>query len=223
MTPFSKNDELPVSVLETIPDDALRTTFRSSLNTSLEGGATEMSAYIRAYKALEAAGAKVVDGKWVAKDSPTVGDVHTPKPINTKKPKAKDDPGTDPADVGEFEEIGAALRKHVTDETLEAITRPLAEGAGLKPADVRKIAAFWADPETPNLPDIARAAWGGYHANKWATRALKKAAAEAPASEAEEFKPPIEVNRAAKVAHAIATASAIEPEENRIEIVGTVV
>jgi len=91
---------LPDSVLVTLPDHTSEVILQTVLKSNLAVGRSEMTAYIQAYKALEEAGYSNEDGIWVSKDAPTVGDVHVNRPIGSiqygrKKPKRKDDPGTE--------------------------------------------------------------------------------------------------------------------------------
>ncbi len=99
---YATNSALPQSVLSSVPDEPMRTLFRASLNSHLRDGKSETMAFIKAYRALEDAGCVRTE-----KGVLTVESVHEDGPIGAtvggKKPKIKDDPGTDPADIEEFE------------------------------------------------------------------------------------------------------------------------
>lgn len=205
---YDHNTDLPASVRGAVPDDTLQTIFRQSLNNQLSQGSTEMSAYIRAYRALETAGASKVQGKWIQKDGPTVGDVHVPVPMGGRKQKEKDDPDEDTPDLEDFPDLA--------DGTLEkTITRPLAEGQGLAAAEIRKIAAHFARPEALTEPAICRDAWGGVLAAKWAARVIKKLDAD-PGADPALFLPPIEVNKAATAALALIAALAVVADAKKL-------
>ncbi len=98
---YATNSALPQSVLSSVPDEPMRTLFRTSLNSHLRDGKSETMAFIKAYRALEDAGCVRTE-----KGVLTVESVHEDGPIGAtvggKKPKIKDDPGTDPADIAEF-------------------------------------------------------------------------------------------------------------------------
>jgi len=211
---YAQNPDLPASVRGSIDDEGLQTVFRSALNNHLSQGATEMSAYIKAYGALQTAGAVKVDGKWIRKDGPTVGDVHVNAPLGSRKPKEKDDPDADAADVGEFEEIAT----HLPAEVLNKITGPLAAGVGLPVEDLRKIAAHFAGPDALTEAAMSRDAWGGSLAAKWAARALAKHEKDGAGPDIVHYMPPVEVAKAARAAlTAIAAAG-----KGSFEIIGTI-
>ena len=98
---YTHNSDLPKSVLEALADDNARTVFRLALNHNLRQGLSEMHAYIKAYKAVADAGYQRNGDKFIAKDSPAIGDVHVNRPLGSDvddededEEKDKDDPGS---------------------------------------------------------------------------------------------------------------------------------
>ena len=108
---FETNADLPEAVRAKVPDEVGQTILRYALNQAVVEGKSEMHAYIKAYQALSAAGYHANEEKvWVTKDSPTVGEVHVPRPLGLVKPKRqgkKDDPGTQDVDPQEQDGHGS--------------------------------------------------------------------------------------------------------------------
>lgn len=110
---FGCCDDLPESVRGVLPDAVAQELFRGALNSHLGTGATEMHAYLKAYKALEEAGYEYDDASKcykviqnsgypivsvdesrystsateeeaaIEKDSPSVADVHVDRPMGS--------------------------------------------------------------------------------------------------------------------------------------------
>jgi broad specificity phosphatase PhoE len=111
---YSTNDDLSESVRTGLPDEVALTIFRIALNSHLHDGKSEMHAYVKAYRALEDAGyiwneeAKTWSAPQIGKSEPGVGDVHVDRPLGSdkkKKPRQKDDAGTQFIDANEDGEI----------------------------------------------------------------------------------------------------------------------
>jgi len=104
---FSVNSALPESVRAAMPGSLSQTIFRTTLNAYLDSGVSELMSFVKAYRAVEDAQMGVA----VSKDSPGVGDVHVDAPLGSraKKPKIKDDPGTQDVDVPETDDLSLAL------------------------------------------------------------------------------------------------------------------
>lgn len=86
--PYSSNGELPESVRGAIPSSEGKTLFRRVVNSQLRNGKSESVAFASAWSALQNAGYKKEDGKWVQKENPTSSSVHVPS-TNWKKPRKK--------------------------------------------------------------------------------------------------------------------------------------
>jgi len=199
---YGHNSDLPASVTSLLTEEDAQTKFRSVLNSALSNGKSEMTAFLQAWKTMQDLGYEASEsGPWVKKESPTVGDVHVDQPIGAKKkPKQKDDPDADPADVEEFEEEGQRLKVYVPPVELQAaaksalalsrrvpgITELLAKGAGLPLADIRAIADHFGT-EVPDPDPLTRDAWGGALAAKWAGRVIKKSGTVAKKQQYESF------------------------------------
>ena len=68
----------------------------------------------------------------------------------------------------------AAQRAMDAGTVVKSITAPLADSTGLEETEVRKVAEHFAGAEAASEPELARDAWGGLTAGKWAARAIKK-------------------------------------------------
>ena len=85
---------METQIPDTVPVEA-QPLFRAVLTSHLRDGRSELTAFVKAYRALEEQGYESNDGGWVRKDVATVGDVHVDAPLSGKKSKRKDDPGGD--------------------------------------------------------------------------------------------------------------------------------
>lgn len=184
---FGTNADLPQKVRESLPDDATATLFRTHLNSHLRDGRTEMHAYIKAYRALADMGLEEREGKWLAKSIPAVGDVHVDTPLGSRKPKHKDDPGSEEPDVAEFEEEATTLKLYVPPAEVQAaakaavaggtefewITVPLSKGEGVTLGIIQEIGDSL--KEGHGFNGLMLEALGGTHGAKWANRILRKA------------------------------------------------
>jgi broad specificity phosphatase PhoE/2'-5' RNA ligase len=83
-------------VFEKIPDPKAQSLLKQFVARHLNSGASELVAYVKAYRALEEAGyARGDDGTWVLKDSPTISDVHVPGIFRFRLPRRRRKPKKD--------------------------------------------------------------------------------------------------------------------------------
>lgn len=143
---YGHNSDLPEHVRGSM-DDGMQTIFRAVLNSHLRDGRSEMHAYAKAYRFLSDTGYERQDGRWVAKESPTVGDVHVDAPLGSRKEDER-------KFVPPFEVIEAAK---AGSENQSAIVQMIAKGEGITEEQIRAIDG-----------------WGGKHTAKWIERCLRK-------------------------------------------------
>lgn len=117
---------IPEAVLQSLPDETAEVILRTALRVHLRDGSSETLAFIKAYRALEEAGYEADGDSWVRKDAPTVGDVHVNSPIGAigpvaqgkkKKPRSKDDPGTQDVDADDAGALGLTTPAQEDDVT----------------------------------------------------------------------------------------------------------
>jgi 2'-5' RNA ligase/cation transport regulator ChaB len=173
---YLHNSDLPEKVRAGMQSDAMQTVFRHALNSHMQAGSSEMSAYVKAYRDLEKAGFTYVDEerKWVEKTSPTINDVHVPGPIGDDN--EEDDPAgpalkrfIPPVECAQAARAALEANLSVSD-----LTEKLAKREALEEPQLREITEFFADSSAASKFENVRQAYGGGHAAKWATRVLGK-------------------------------------------------